>query len=1113
MIRRTLGISRAKDTKAIFAGGKNTPTLSGINAGSLAHCEEFSTLQGPVMYPRFSFILALVLLSLFSAAQRLRFRNISIEEGLSSGQVKCIMQDQLGFMWFGTSDGLNRYDGYKFRTYRNDPGLGNSINSSDVGALLQVRNDLIVAGTALGIACFDPFTEKFTHPFSGEARLQQKITSLFRLDDRTILAGTQGGLFKLDLQTGKLLKSYFPDLLKVNITCIMRTWGQVYVGTGGNGLWRINQADVLEKVEIQHNTPVSFNDLFQLRDITHLQEYGGKLYVGSRQGAVLKVDTDHELLTSFNTGNGGEVRDFVIWNNHLYCATSAGLSVYNLLNGKFSRYTRQDPGMGIGSDLLRCIKTDAANNFWIGTDDSGVSISLFRSQKFPMSALQYETQFRDIFSLNSAVPGKLLIGGKNTLSELDLQTGEVLALNGKLTDYTVLSLAIESPQWIWAGTTTQGLLRVDRQKGTVSVLLDALRAPDITSLLIHNKVLYAGTMGAGLFAVDLATGQIRQYTETDGLPELNINNLFVDEQGRFWIAGNSGGAFRLQKAPGAERISVEKIYRNTGKRAQLASNTVFAINEDKKGDIWMATSAGLSKLLPGDTFCSYYGKDGLSNTFIYTMERDSMGHFWCSTNGGLIRFDPAASVREVVFKNYNLKDGLLNNEFARGASHAAPDGTLFFGGAAGFNMFRPGQIHDNLHAPEIYLTGYSRAGAELSTDTSVTFMKRLVLGWEENNFQLEFAAIDFTDPARNKFRYRLLGHDKEWSSPSTNRFISYNDLPGGTYTLQVKASNNDGIWNEKPLELSIRVVPPFWKTKIFYVAVILALFALVYLYTRIRTRAVMRENRLLEQKVAERTRELEQKNRDITSSIEYARRIQEAILPPAEHIFARLDRAFILYQPKDIVSGDFYWFSEQKGKRVFAVVDCTGHGVPGAFMSMIGHNLLHQIVNEKGLTDPGEILDQLHAGVRKALRQGQGDTGTNDGMDVSLIVIGQTMGELLWAGANRPLVVVDPGRSFKRFEGDKMPVGGAQIERVQKFTTHRIEVQPGSMCYMFTDGYADQFGGDRGKKFMVRRFHDLLAEIHLLSPQEQKESLFQSFEAWRQNHEQVDDVLIAGITV
>jgi serine phosphatase RsbU (regulator of sigma subunit) len=387
-----------------------------------------------------------------------------------------------------------------------------------------------------------------------------------------------------------------------------------------------------------------------------------------------------------------------------------------------------------------------------------------------------------------------------------------------------------------------------------------------------------------------------------------------------------------------------------------------------------------------------------------------------------------------------------------------------------------------------------------------------VLDWAENSFQFEMVALDYTDPPHNQYMYKLEGYDHEWSAPTTVRFVSYTELPGGNYIFRVKAANNDGTWNEKPYELRIVVIPPFWKTNIFYVIVALAGILLVLLFIQFRMRSVRRLNRLLELKVTQRTRQLEEKNRDIMSSIQYARRIQDAILPSRKNIYSKLKKAFILYRPKDVVSGDFYWFAEKDGIKIFAVVDCTGHGVPGAFMSMIGHNLLHQAVMEKGTTDPGRILDILHQGVQESLRQGQNEVNTNDGMDVSIICIGSNR-EVKWAGANRPLVVIDGDGHLVKYNGNKFPVGGTQASHDTGFQCHDIAVGGWAMAYLFSDGYADQFGGEKGKKFMARRFTDLLLEIYRLDPEMQKKKLEEIFENWKVNHEQVDDVLIVGIEI
>ncbi|MGZ4038458.1 MAG: PP2C family protein-serine/threonine phosphatase, partial [Bacteroidia bacterium] len=199
------------------------------------------------------------------------------------------------------------------------------------------------------------------------------------------------------------------------------------------------------------------------------------------------------------------------------------------------------------------------------------------------------------------------------------------------------------------------------------------------------------------------------------------------------------------------------------------------------------------------------------------------------------------------------------------------------------------------------------------------------------------------------------------------------------------------------------------------------------------------------------------------------------------------------------------------GYRIFAVVDCTGHGVPGAFMSMIGHNLLNQIVQEKGITDPGEILNQLHHGIQNALKQGRNEINTNDGMDVSLLSLHEGDEEVRWAGAFRPMIIVRTDSTLEKYDGNKYPVGGAQLDTARTFTTQRIALKKGDTMYLFSDGYADQFGGDKGKKLMVKRFYDMLLSMQGAALTEQRDVLEKTFEQWRGNHEQVDDVLVVAI--
>ena len=256
--------------------------------------------------------------------------------------------------------------------------------------------------------------------------------------------------------------------------------------------------------------------------------------------------------------------------------------------------------------------------------------------------------------------------------------------------------------------------------------------------------------------------------------------------------------------------------------------------------------------------------------------------------------------------------------------------------------------------------------------------------------------------------------------------------------------------------------------------------------------------------------EIELKNRDILDNLLYARRIQDAMLPEIHLIYENLRESFIIYMPKDIVSGDFYSYNHKNGKIILAAADCTGHGVTGAFMSMIGSSVLNQIINEKGITQPSLILNNLNTGITEALKQRENDV--TDGMDIALCTFDMEKLQLEFAGANRPLWIFRNGE-FIEIKPDKLAIGGFRILRDASFTNHQIQLQKGDSIYLFTDGFADQFGGPLGKKLLSKRFREILLSIQILSMSEQEKKLTEVFSKWKGNVTQVDDVLVIGIRV
>jgi serine phosphatase RsbU (regulator of sigma subunit) len=363
------------------------------------------------------------------------------------------------------------------------------------------------------------------------------------------------------------------------------------------------------------------------------------------------------------------------------------------------------------------------------------------------------------------------------------------------------------------------------------------------------------------------------------------------------------------------------------------------------------------------------------------------------------------------------------------------------------------------------------------------------------------------------------GFDKDWINLGSRRFISYTNLDPGKYIFRVKGSNNDGVWNEQGNYIVINIAPPFWKTYWFYFSVVFIMALLVYIYIRVRTKKLQRDKEELEREVKSRTSEvvlqkdiIERKNKDITDSITYAKRIQQAILPTEQVVKKLFPNSFVLYKPKDIVSGDFYWMEQVGSQNFFAAVDCTGHGVPGAFMSIVGYNLLNQAVNERGIYEPAKILDEMNNGLSKQLRQ-QGDSMTvRDGMDLSLCSFDTQTKMLQYAGANNSLWLIR-NNELSIVKADKCPIGTYVGETLKTFTNHSMQLHEGDLIYLFTDGYADQFGGKDGKKFKYKQLQQLILEMKDNKMHVQLQVLEKTINNWRGDLEQVDDILIVGIKV
>ncbi len=399
------------------------------------------------------------------------------------------------------------------------------------------------------------------------------------------------------------------------------------------------------------------------------------------------------------------------------------------------------------------------------------------------------------------------------------------------------------------------------------------------------------------------------------------------------------------------------------------------------------------------------------------------------------------------------------------------------------------------------------------------------IDYKFNSITFEYAAPFFEREEMNTFSYQLIGFENEWSTWSRDNTKQYTNLSEGEYIFKVKAKNIYG--HESTIhEFHFSISPPWYRSIGAYLFYFILFILILYSAIQISSRQLRIAKIKLEKTVKERTaevvkqkEELQKQNtiievayNDIKSSINYAKRIQEAILPLKEEIKKHLPNSFVLFKPRDIVSGDFYWFTKHNNNYIIACVDCTGHGVPGAFMSMIGNTLLNEIIIEKNISQPAAILNLLHERVRQSLKQDLEQSETRDGMDIAICVINENKTQLEYAGANRSLIFIR-GHELQEIKADKKPIGGDQMNENRIFTNHIIALQKNDSIYMTTDGYADQFGGDKGKKFMVKHLHQLLLDIQKHSIDKQSELLDTVITEWQGNTEQVDDILVIGIKI
>jgi len=595
----------------------------------------------------------------------------------------------------------------------------------------------------------------------------------------------------------------------------------------------------------------------------------------------------------------------------------------------------------------------------------------------------------------------------------------------------------------------------------------------------------------------------------------------------------------------------------------LSNNYVYSILEDSQGNLWFGSRKGGVSMYNGETFTHFTEKEGLSNNNVYSILEDSNSNMWISTEKGLnlIVFGPDGA--SPVIHIYSNQDGMKGSFFYPNSVLSDRENRIWWGSVKGLTMLDINNLKIQVKPPatmqlnriEIneqfvdYRQLQESAGKGIKFNGVARFYNypfNLELPYNRNHLTFYFSAIDWSAPHKIKYSYKMEDLDENWSRPTSEANADYRNLPYGTFTLKVHAIGAAQKWSEA-LEYTFTINPPWWHTwwarTGYGITILLLIFGIIQWRTVklkqrqkelvIEVRNATKEIRAQKEEVESQRDEIEaqrnlvteqkdkiQKQKEaMTDSIEYAKRIQAATLPPDEVLRYLLPKHFILYKPLDIVSGDFYWLTQKKEKIIIAVADCTGHGVPGAFMSMLGSALLNDIVNNvKNTLQANLILNELRDQVILSLRQTGAVDEARDGMDISLCILDMDHMTLQYAGAQNPLYHVRNGK-LTEVKADRMPIG-ISSEAAKSFTNHVLTLQKNDALYLFSDGYTDQLGGERRKRFMTSRFKQLLIEIQDRIMFDQKAILEQKLNEWmgltglyERKYEQIDDILVMGIRI
>lgn len=985
----------------------------------------------------------------------LNYESIKDKDGLADNLVYSIVKDNKGKMFIGTNNGLSIYDGKKFKNYT----TANGLTHNRVYSILFASNGKVLLGTGSGVCIFQ---DSICKKFDTKSILDSAIVFNISEDSQKNLwfCTIGNGIFKYS--DNRIQNFTNQNGFKNNyIYSIIEISPDKYWVAGELGVYELYKQKI---------TPINLPDKLKGASFYNFFRYNdSSIFIASNNGVIKYSNNKTVVFTQENGLVSNEIwKIFQDSEKNLWFASKAS-GVSKLPTERFYSLSEKD---GIISNTINRIFQSKNGDYWIGSKNGISVVTNNKIKNYSQKDLKFNTE---VTAFAEELNKVIYIGTSYGLIKFkDNAISRIEADDTQPGLNYIHDILVDSKNEIWLGT-KYGVAKI-----------------------INNKIVGINNSNA---------------------PINFVYKIFEDTKHNYWF-GTENGLYFFDEKKFVQYTELEGFY---GKR-------VYNIIPNKNAEgLLFATNVGIIKFEHGkfQTFISE--KNGLTSNNTQSIIFDNQSNLWIGLPNGVdkIKF---LSKNNFSIKHYGLEDGFTGEACIFNSILVDNQNKVWFGAEKGLVVYQPQYDRDNTLEPITRIKNIQLFGQKTDWKNFATSFDDnnlpvdLTLPFNKNYFTFNFIGVSQTTPAKVVYKYMLKGLDKNWSEETHKTEALYQNLPPCEYEFLVMANNGEGVWNKQPVSFKFTISPPFWQTWWFYSIIAAIVISGIYSYIKIKSAniKIVKQNHIIEKQNSELNNAnliIASKNKNITDSINYAQRIQQSFLSSEGLLNECLKEYFILFKPRDIVSGDFYWAYDLPDRTLIACADSTGHGIPGAFMSLIGISLLNEISHSKKMVEPAVMLEELRRIIICALNPDQDEYGAKDGMDIVLISLMKPTSEsdeikIHFAGANNTLYIASNKNAqleLLEYKGDKQPVGF--YSAMKPFTQKEITAYKGDIIYMFTDGYADQFGGPKEKKFMSRQLKNTLLEISNRHAQEQCAILNKTFVEWQGDQEQVDDVTIIGIRV